>query len=53
MVIGRENKVMLKVVRRTVFDLKGSLNPSSHPENFSKIRQTVKKRVGQKAGHRD
>ena len=51
--IRRGDEVLLKVLRGTVLDLKGSVSPSSRPEDFSKIRQTVKKRVGQKAGHRD
>ncbi len=53
MFIRRGDEVLLKVLRGTVLDLKGSVNPSSRPENFSRIRQTVKKRVGQKAGNRE
>ena len=53
MFIRRGDEVLLKVLRGTVLDLKGSVNPSSRPEDFSKIRQTVKKRIGQKAGDRD
>lgn len=52
MFIRRGDEVLLKVLRGTVLDLKGSVNPSSRPEDFSKIRQTVKKRIGQKAGDR-
>ena len=53
MFIRRGDEVLLKVLRGTVLDLKGSVNPSSRPEDFAKIRRTVKKRVGQKAGNRD
>ena len=53
MFIRRGDEVLLKVLRGTVLDLRGSVNPSSRPEDFSQIRQTVKKRVGRKAGHRD
>jgi AbrB family looped-hinge helix DNA binding protein len=53
MFIRRGDEVLLKVLRGTVLDLKGSVNPSSRPEDFAKIRQTVKKRVGRKAGGRD
>ncbi|MDH5776426.1 MAG: AbrB/MazE/SpoVT family DNA-binding domain-containing protein [Nitrospirota bacterium] len=53
MFIRRGDEVLLKVIRGTVLDLKGSVNPSARPEDFSEIRKTVKKRVGQKAGHRD
>lgn len=53
MFIRRGDEVLLKVLRGTVLDLKGSVNPSSRPEDFSQIRQTVKKRVGRKTGDRD
>ena len=53
MFIRRGDEVLLKVIRGTVLDLKGSVTPSSRPEDFSQIRQTVKKRVGRKAGARD
>jgi len=53
MFIRRGDEVLLKVIRGTVLDLKGSVTPSSRPEDFSQIRQTVKKRVGRKAGDRD
>ena len=46
-------KVLLKVLRGTVLDLKGSVTPSARPEDFSHIRQTVKKRLGRKTGDRD
>ena len=53
MFIRRGDEVLLKVLRGTVLDLKGSVTPSARPEDFSKIRQTVKKRVGRKASGRD
>jgi len=53
MFIRRGDEILLKVLRGTVLDLKGSVNPSSSPEDFAKIRQTVKKRVGRKSGGRD
>jgi AbrB family looped-hinge helix DNA binding protein len=53
MFIRRGDEVLLKVLRGTVLDLKGSVNPSARPEDFTHIRQTVKKRVGRKAGDRD
>ena len=53
MFISRGDEVLLKVLRGTVLDLKGSITPSARPEEFSHIRQTVKKRVGRKAGNRN
>jgi len=45
--------VLLKVLRGSVLDLKGSVRPSTSPEDFSRIRRTVKKSLGRKAGARD
>ena len=53
MFIRRGDEVLLKVLRGTVLDLKGSVTPSARPEDFSQIHQTVKKRVGRKASGRD
>ncbi len=53
MFVRRGDEVLLKVLRGTVLDLKGSVNPSARPEDFPHIRQTVKKRVGRKAGDRN
>ncbi len=51
--IRRGDEVPLKVLRGSVFDLKGSVSPSTRPEDFSRIRRTVKKSVGRKAVGRD
>jgi len=53
MFIRRGDEVLLKVIRGTVLDLKGSITPTSRPEDFSHIRRTVKTRVARKAGARD
>ncbi len=53
MFIRRGDEVLLKVLRGSILDLKGSIRPSTRPEDFSRIRRTVKKRVGRKAGSRD
>ncbi len=53
MFIRRGDEVLLKVLRGSILDLKGSIRPSTRPEDFSRIRQTVKKAVGRKAGGRD
>jgi antitoxin PrlF len=50
--VMRGEEVVLKVVKGTILDLKGSVQPSTHPEDFEKIRQSVKQAVGKKvAGH--
>ncbi len=53
MFIRRGEEVLLKVLRGSVLDLKGSVRPSTRPEDFSRIRQTVKKSIGRKASSRD
>jgi len=53
MFIRRGDEVLLKVLRGSVLDLKGSVRPSTRPEDFSRIRRTVKKRLGKKLSARD
>jgi len=48
MFIRRGDEVLLKVLRGSILDLKGSVRPSARPEDFSRIRQTVKKSIGRK-----
>ena len=52
MFIRRGDEVLLKVLRGSVLDLKGSVRPSTRPEDFSRIRRTVKKSLGRKAAAR-
>ena len=50
--VMRGEEVVLKVIKGTILDLRGSVKPSAHPEDFEKIRQSVKQAVAQKvAGH--
>ena len=53
MFIRRGDEVLLKVLRGSILDLKGTVRPSTRPEDFARIRQTVKKSIGQKARTRD
>jgi AbrB family looped-hinge helix DNA binding protein len=53
MFIRRGDEVLLKVLRGSVLDLKGSVRPSARPEDFSRIRRAVKKSLGRKAAARD
>lgn len=50
--VMRGEEVVLKVVKGTILDLRGSVRPSEHPEDFEKIRQYVRRAVAKKAvGH--
>jgi AbrB family looped-hinge helix DNA binding protein len=50
--VMRGEEVVLKVVKGTILDLRGSVKPSAHPGDFEKIRQSVKQAVGKRvAGH--
>ncbi len=50
--VMRGEEVVLKVVKGTILDLRGSVGPSAHPEDFEKIRQSVRRAVARKvAGH--
>ena len=50
--VVRDEEVVLKVVKGTILDLKGSVRPSARPEDFGTIRQSVKQTVAKKvAGH--
>jgi AbrB family looped-hinge helix DNA binding protein len=50
--VMRGEEVLLKVVKGTILDLRGSVRPSARPEDFDKVRQSVKQTVAKKvAGH--
>ena len=50
--VMRGEEVVLKVVRGTILDLRGSVQLSAHPADFAKVRQSVKHTVAKKvAGH--
>lgn len=51
--VMRDEEVILKVVKGTILDLKGSVRPSSSPENFEKIRQSVKRTGAKKVAVND
>ncbi len=46
--VMRGKEVVLKVVKGTILDLRGSVRPSAHPEDFEKIRQSVKLALAKK-----
>jgi len=39
----RGDEVILRMVRGNILDLKGSVKPPKHPQNFEGIRKSVKK----------
>lgn len=50
--VMRGEEVVLKVVKGTILDLRGSVRASKHPEDFEKIRRSVKQAVAKKVvGH--
>jgi AbrB family looped-hinge helix DNA binding protein len=50
--VMRGEEVVLKVVKGTILDLRGSIRLSTHPEDFEKVRQSVRQTVAKKvAGH--
>jgi len=46
--VMRGEEVVLKVVKGTILALRGSVEPSAHPEDFARIRQSVKQAVAKK-----
>lgn len=44
----RGNEVVLKVIRGTILDLKGTVKPHAHPEDFGEIRKSVKRAVAKR-----
>lgn len=47
--VMRGEEVVLKVIKETILDLRGSVQSSAHPEDFEKIRRSVKQAVAKKA----
>ncbi len=50
--VRREHEVILKVMKGTVLDLKGSVKPRKKPEDFESVRASVKKAVAKRAANR-
>ena len=44
----RGNEVILKVVRGSILDLRGSVKPVKRPEDFDAVRRSVKRQVSAK-----
>jgi AbrB family looped-hinge helix DNA binding protein len=50
MFIRRGDEVLLKMLRGSILDLKGSVRPYARPEDFLRIQRTIKKSIARKAG---
>lgn len=48
----RGEEVVLRVLRGTILDLKGSVKPSARPEDFGAVRAAVKRSVAGRAARR-
>jgi antitoxin PrlF len=51
--ILRGDEVVLKVLHGTILDLKGTVKASQRPEDFARIRDSVKKAVSSRVARRD
>lgn len=47
----KDGEVVLQPIKSTLLDLRGTVKPRRRPEDFSEVRQEVKKRVARKAAH--
>ena len=48
----RGEEIVIKVIRGSILDLKGSIKPRAHPEDFEVIRKSVRREVSKRiAGH--
>ena len=45
MFVLRGNDVVLKVLRGSILELRGSVKATKHPEDFDAVRRSVKRRV--------
>lgn len=46
--IEKDGDVVIQPLTQTLRDLKGSVEPHKQPEDFNKVREEVKKRVGKR-----
>jgi len=49
----RGDEVVLKVIHGNILDLKGSIKPRAHPEDFEAIRESVRQAVSRRAARRE
>jgi len=46
--VVRGNEIILKVVKGSILDLRGSVRPTTRPEDFDKVRHSVKQTVARR-----
>ena len=46
--VVRGHEIILKVVKGSILDLRGSVRPTTRPEDFDKVRQSVKQTVARR-----
>ena len=44
----RGEEIVIKVIRGSILDLKGSVKPRAHPEDFEVIRESVRRDVSKR-----
>ena len=49
--IQRDGEVVLRPVTQTLLDMRGSIRPRHKPEDFDKVRETVKRKVSRAIVH--
>ncbi len=47
--VVRGDEIVLKVLKGTILDLRGSVRPATRREDFGKVRQSVKQTVARRA----
>jgi hypothetical protein len=51
--VQRGGEIVLKVLRGSILDLRGSVKPTKQPENFDKVRKAAKKYVAARTAQDD
>jgi AbrB family looped-hinge helix DNA binding protein len=49
--IRRDGDVIVRPLKKSLLDLRGSVSPKRKPEDFEEIRKRVKRKVARKATH--
>jgi len=51
--VQRGGEIVLKVLRGNILDLRGSVRASNRPEDFDKVRKTMKRKVATRTARVD
>ncbi len=49
----RGEEVVLKIIRGSILDLKGSVKPRAHPEDFAGVRKSVRQDISKRIAGND